>query len=135
MNLNYKINRIIIKIKQFKAKNKYAKAVKKLNTEQLRVFNYIMNIGVTHNEYIKFDPEIDEIMIYMPDMLIVIGNYMVNIDNTHGFIPTEFQNDAYEIMQSLLKKEGHRNRRKLKHEVKIRKRNFMDKISEINIIK
>jgi hypothetical protein len=94
-----------------------------------------MNIGVTHNEYIKFDPEIDEIMIYMPDMLIVIGNYMVNIDNTHGFIPTEFQNDAYEIMQSLLKKEGHRNRRKLKHEVKIRKRNFMDKISEINIIK
>lgn len=128
MNLNYKLNRFYVKHKQNRKARKYKNAIAKLNREQLDVFNYIMKTGVINSENIMFDPEVEETMIVLPEILVTINKYKVTIDNTHGFMPTDFPNDAYEIMESFLKKEGHRVRRKLKHEVKMRKRIFVNNI-------
>ena len=134
MNLGYKLNRFYVRIKLNHKANKYRKAIAKLNREQLEVFNYIMTTGKINSTNIMFDPEIEETLIFLPEILVTITKYKILIDNTHGFMRTDFPNDAYEIMENFLKKEGHRVRRKLKHEVKLRKRAFItDILPTINI--
>lgn len=128
MNLNYRISRFIVRTKQNIRTKKYNNAVAKLNSEQLTVFNLIMEMATKHRACIRFDPEVEETLIVTPDKLFTINKYKVNIDNTHGFLPTHFPNGAYDIMEKKLKKEGHKERRRLKHEVKVRKQEFLDKI-------
>ena len=128
MGLRYKYSKFLISTKQRYKENKYKKALAKLNVEQLKVFNLVMDLAIKNNNCIRFDPKIEETLIVMPEILITITKYKVVIQNSHGFLTTQFRDDAYEIMDEALTKEAHKERRKLKHDVKIRINQFLNKI-------
>ena len=130
MNLSYKYKRFYVQSRlKFRA-NKYKKAIGNLDTEQIKVFSMVMNMAKKNSEDIKFDPESSETLIVLSEMLVTIKPYVVHIDNTHGFRSTRFPQDAYEIMDSILIKEAHRVRRKLKNDVKMRINLFLNKVIE-----
>jgi len=132
MSVAYKYSKLLIKIKQRYKITEYHKAVSKLNAEQLKVFNFILEKAVQNRESIRIDPM--ETLIVLPDILITLVKYKVVIHNAHGFLTTSFQNDAYDIMYEALKKEEYRERRRLKHEVKIRINDFLNRINVIEEI-
>ena len=132
MSITYKYSKTLVKIKQRYKTTEYHKAVGKLNTEQLKVFNFILEKAVQNRESIRIDPE--ETLIVLPDILVTLVKYKVIIHNTHGFLTTSFQNDAYDIMYDVLKKEEYRERRRLKHEVKIRINDFLNRINVVEEI-
>ena len=130
MNLSYIYKRFHVRTKlKFRA-NKYNKAIASLNQEQVKVFHMIMSMAEKNSDDIKFDPESQETLIVLPEMLVTITPYTVHIDNTHGFRSTIFPQDAYEIMDDKLNKEAHRVRRKLKYDVKMRINTFLNNVME-----
>lgn len=132
MNIMYSIKRQIVLYNQKRTKNFEKRAFKKLSTEEIKTFNMVKDIAIKNNSAIKFDPESDEILIILPKMLITLKHQNVEIHNTTGFITVNIPFDAYSILVKIVTKEAHKERRKLKHEVKLRIREFLNKISDNN---
>jgi len=130
MNIMYKIKRLLVKYKQKSNKKNRIKALKALSKEQLTVLTKVNNFAIKNNREIKFDPASDEILIVLPKMLITLKNHTVFVHNTNGFYPCEFPNEAYKLMTDVIYKEAHRERRKLKHEVKERINDFLSRIND-----
>jgi len=130
MNLSYKFKRFIVKKKQNFRYSKNQKAIAMLNQEQEKVFHMVMSLAVKNSKDIRFDPETQETLIVLENMLVTITPYTVHIDNTHGFRSTNFPQEAYEIMDAILNKEAHRVRRKLKYDVKMRINTFLNNVME-----
>ena len=126
MNLSYKYKRFYVRKKlEYRAKKHY-NALIKLNQEQLKVFNMVMSLAKKNSNDIKFVLDTQEILIVLPDMLITLKRFRVYVD----IISTPFPQDIFEIMENELIKEGHRVRRKLKHDVKVRINSFLNNVIE-----
>ena len=130
MILKYKIARIIIKYKKYFIDKNRDRIISKMNKQQLDVFNTIKNIVINNRSSIRFDPLSHEILIVLSDMLITIKSNMIYIDNTTGFLSVEYDIRAHKLLTDFIHSEVHRERRKLKHEVKQRIQDFIKKISE-----
>lgn len=132
LKLMYKVKRLIVKYKQkFKVK-KERRILNGMNKEQTKVFNMVKDIVINNRNCVNFDPYSNEILIVLPSMLITIKHDMVYVDNTSGFLSTKFKLDAHDMLKQFIQAEIHRERRKLKHEVKGRIHNFITKITDEN---
>lgn len=131
MNLKYKYKRFYVRTRLNFKEKKHRKAISMLNQEQLKVFNMVMTLADKNSTDIKFDPETQETLIVLNDMLVTLTPFIVHIDNTHGFRSTIFPENAFEIIDNKLNKEAHRVRRKLKYDVKIRINNFLNNVINI----
>lgn len=128
----YKVRKAIILFKQKVKRKRQRSALKKMNIEQMKVFNMTKEVSIKHNDAIRFDPQSDEILIVLPKMLITLKNDTIYIHNTTGFLTMPIETDAYQMLVDIIEAEAHRERRKLKNEVKQRIGNFLNNI-ESNI--
>ena len=103
--------------------------MKSLTIEQLKLYNMVVSHAIKNNSSIKFDPESDEILIVLPKMLITLKNEYVSIQNTTGFYMDRFPSLPYDILVHIIYKEAHRERRRLKYEVKQRINTFLNKLT------
>ena len=130
MNMMYKFRKAIVLFKQrMKIKSQKA-AFKMMNSEQMEVFNMTKAIAIKHNDAIRFDPHSDEILIVLPKMLITLKNNTIHIHNHTGFLTMSIETAAYEMLATIIEVEAHRERRKLKNEVKQRIVEFLNSIKE-----
>jgi len=130
MNIIYKFRKLIILFKQRNKRRRQASALKKMNSEQMKAFNMVKSFAVKHNDAIRFDPYSDEILILLPKMLITLKNDTIYVHNTTGFLTIPIETAAYEMLVDIIHIESHKERRKLKYEVKQRINDFLTKISE-----
>jgi hypothetical protein len=100
-----------------------------MTKEQTKVYSMVTNYAKKFREDIRFDPESDEILIVMEHMLISLKGEVVHILNSHGFYPSNIPSEAYEILVDVIKKEAHKDRRRLKNDVKIRINKFLNEAS------
>ena len=131
MNIIYKIRKSIVLFKQRVKKRRQVSALKKMNSDQMKAFNMVKSFAIKHNDAIRFDPYSDEILILLPKMLITLKNDTIYLHNTTGFLTVPIETAAYEMLVNIIQIESHKERRKLKYEVKQRINDFLTKISEI----
>lgn len=130
MSLSYKIKKARVRFKHRMIRKRNDIAMKNLSIEQLRVIKQVTEYAVKHNEAIKFDPKSDEILIILPEVLVTLKGETIYIHNTHGFLPMPIPTEAYEMLVEVIEKEAHKERRKLKYEVKQRIHKFLDQLTE-----
>jgi len=128
MKLKYKLKKFYVRIKQRSGEKRKLNALTKLNKEQMKVFNLVSGIAIQDKSSIKFDNQTSEILLILPKMLITLNGNNVSIDNTTGFLSTDFPIDAFYLLVEIINKEAHKERRRLKHEAKLRIHAFIDKI-------
>lgn len=133
MSISYKFSKSMVRFRQRMKRKREKIAFKKISQEQLRVFNMVKDLAVKHNSAIKFDPKSDEILLILPKMLVTLKGETVYIHNTTGFMSMMMPSEVYEILVEHVEKEAHKERRKLKHEVKQRINEFLTKIIETEI--
>ena len=129
MSLSYKIKKARVRFKQNMIQKRNNIAMKHVSIEQSRVIQQVINFAVKYNSAIKFDPKSDEILIILPDVLVTLKGESVYIHNTHGFLPMPIPTEAYEMLVEVIEKEAHKERRKLKYEVKQRIHKFLDELT------
>jgi hypothetical protein len=126
----FKLKRLIVKYKKrIKFKNE-EKIVSRMTKQQLSVFNTVKDVVSKNRSSIMFDPMSRETLVVLPDMLITLKHDMVYIDNTSGFLSVKYDIRAHQLLTNFINSEVHRERRKLKYEVKQRINEFIKKISE-----
>ena len=130
MSLNYKIKKAYVRFKQRARKKGQDMAFKNMSLEQMKVFNMVKDLSVKHNESIRFDPTSNEIIIALTKMLVTLKGETVYIHNTTGFMSMTIPTEAYDYLVEIVEKQAHRERRKLKKEVKDRINEFLNKIIE-----
>ena len=128
MKIKYRIKRIIVRYKQSLRTKRQLKALKKLNSEQSITFLKVKDIAIKNRTAIKFDNESNEILIILPKMLITLIDGTVKIHNTTGFVSIDFPIEGYELLVQVVNREAHKERRKLKYEVKLRILEFINSI-------
>ena len=126
---NFFIKRKLVKLKQSSQRKKLAIAIKSMSSEQEKLYNMVISLAIKNNSAIKFDPESDEILIVLPKMLVTLKDETVIVQNTTGFYTDRFPSLPYDIMVRVIYKEAHRERRRLKYEVKLRINNFLNKLT------
>lgn len=126
MNLNYRLNRLYIRRKLKREQKRRDIALTLLTLEQKRVYNLVKELVKANNEAIRFDLKTNETLITLPHLLIVLQNKKVQLLNTNGFHTEEFPLEVYDSLMDFIVLEGHRYRRKLKQDVKIRINQFLD---------
>jgi len=132
MSINYKIKKAIVRIKQRNRVRIERNALKPLSFQQLKVYNTVIELAKTHQEAIKFDRKTDEILLIFPDKLITLSENTVRIDNTNKFYPINLPTEAYDLMVDYVSIEGHRERRRLKNEVKKNINKFLLEVSSMD---
>lgn len=130
MGLKYKVNKMIVRIRQRSEERNRKIAFEKMNVEQLKVFSLVQDLAIKNNAAIKFDNETTEILIILPKMLITLHGGSISIDNTTGFLTVNLPIEAYDLLVCIVNKEAHKERRRLKFEVKGRIHDFLNKISD-----
>ena len=138
MSIAYKIKKARVRFKQRVIKRGQDMAFKHMSLEQNKVFNMVKDLAIKYNEAIRFDPTSDEIIIAITknlvnvkgEMLITLKGETVYIHNTTGFMSMSIPTEAYEVLVKVVEKQAHRERRKLKKEVKDRINEFLNKIIE-----
>lgn len=133
MNLSYKFAKIAAKIRRhFRMKAKRTRdnvAFKSLSAEQLKVFNIVKDLAMQNNDAIKFDPKSSESLIVIPDKLLVtLKHEQVRIDNSRGFMSINMPSEAFDMLIEIVEAEAHKDRRKIKQDVKNRLHSFLDSI-------
>ena len=132
MSLRYKIKKQVVRYKQRSAKKAQLLALNAMSIEQTKTYNMVKDLAIKHRDCIKFDPYSLEILIVLPKMLITLKSDTVYIHNTNGFLTVSLRTDVYEMLVKIIQIEAHRERRKLKYEVKLRINDFINKITESN---
>jgi len=120
---------MVIRFRQRMKRKREKFAFSHMTKEQMKVYSMVTNYARKFREDIRFDPESDEILIVMEHMLISLKGEVVHILNSHGFYPSSIPSEAYEILVDVIKKEAHKDRRRLKNEVKIRINKFLNEAS------
>jgi hypothetical protein len=138
MALSYKFAKIAARIRRrFRTKTKRSRekvAFKSLSAEQLKVFNIVKDLAMQNNDAIKFDPKSSESLIVIPDKLLVtMKNEQVRIDNSRGFMSIQMPSEAFDMLIEIVEAEAHKDRRKIKQDVKLRLHSFLDDIIENEI--
>lgn len=129
MSIGYKIKKSIVRFRQRMKRKREKFAFSHMTKEQTKVYSMVVNYAKKHREDIRFDPESDEILIVMEHMLVTLKGEVVHILNSHGFYPAPMPSEAYEILIETIKREAHKDRRRLKNEVKLRINNFLNEAS------
>lgn len=124
----YKIKRNIVKYRNRIKQKSIVNSLGKLTTDELNLYNKIAYISKENKKDIRFDPVSNEILITLPNMLIILNNKKVSIYNTTGFLNMELPDDTYNILVGIIQYEAHRERRRLKFETKKRINNFLDEL-------
>jgi len=132
VRIMYRVKRGIVRYKQRIRSHRENKIFIRMNNEQLRIYNMVKDIVINNKSSVKFDPYSNEILIVLPKMLITLKHDMIYVDNTNGFLSIRLDIDAHDMLEKLIHIEIHRERRKLKYEVKGRIHKFIDKVSEEN---
>jgi hypothetical protein len=128
MKLKYKLKKLYVRIKEkSKDKNK-SKILKKFTKEQTKIFNLVSTLAIQDKSSIKFDNQTSEVLLILPKMLITLNGNNVSIDNTTGFLSIDFPIEGFNLLVEVINKEAHKERRRLKHEVKLRIHDFIDNI-------
>lgn len=135
MNINYKLSKLIVRFRQRMKRKNEKIAFDKISAEQIRVFNMVKDLAIKYNSAIKFDPKSDEILFILPKMLVTLRGQTVYIHNTTGFMSMVIPLEAYKILVDIIEKEAHKERRKLKYEVRLRINEFLSKIIETEFLK
>jgi len=130
MNLNYMFLKMRVRFKQRMRRKRNEIANRNLSLEQIKVINMVTEIAIKNNSAIKFDPKSGEVLIILPKMLITLKDEIVYIHNTTGFMSMNIPTEAFEILIESIEKEAHKERRKLKYEVKKRINNFLNNLSD-----
>lgn len=130
MSISYKIKKARVRFKQRAIKKGHDIAFKHMSIEQLKVFNMVVDLATKYNDAIRFDPSSDEIIIALPKMLVTLKGEIVYIHNTTGFMSMSIPTEAYDDLVRVVERHAHRERRKLKKEVKDRINDFLNKIIE-----
>lgn len=131
MKIEYRIKKMIVRFKHRAARKRLNYAFKVLSVEQLKVYNIVKEVAEKNNDAIRFDPKTEEILINIPDKLLVtMRGGDVRIDNSKGFMLITMPTEAYELLVEIAEKEAHKDRRKLKKDVKNRLHSFLDNIAE-----
>lgn len=131
MKIEYRIKKMIVRFKHRAARKRLNYAFKVLSVEQLKVYNIVKEVAEKNNDAIRFDPKTEEILINIPDKLLVtMRGGDVRIDNSKGFMLITMPTEAYELLVEITEKEAHKDRRKLKKDVKNRLHSFLDNIAE-----
>lgn len=128
MSISYKIKKARVKFRQKTIKRGHDIAFRHMSIEQFKVFNMVKDLATKYNEAIRFDPTSDEIIIALTKMLVTLKGETVYIHNTTGFMSMTIPTEAYEELVRIVQKNAHRERRKLKKEVKDRINEFLNKI-------
>lgn len=123
--------RMIVKLRQKKRRMVYETAVSELLREELQLFNTVLDISKTHRDKIRFDPFSSEILIVVNEehILVTLTNQTVSIENTNGFLSFKLPSKAYDLLVSKIEKDAHSERLALKYGVKMRIREFLNKIN------
>lgn len=130
MSINYKIKKVRVRLRQSAIKKGHNMAFKHMSLEQLKVFNMVKDVATKYNDAIRFDPKSDEIIIALTKMLVTLKGETVYIHNTTGFMSMTIPTEAFEELVRIVERHAHRERRKLKKEVKDRINEFLNKIIE-----
>lgn len=130
MSINYKIKKMVIRFRQRMNRKRETLALRNMSYEQMQIFNNVKELASKNSSSIRFDPKSDEILIVLHQKLVTLKGETVYIHNTRGFIPIIIPTEAYELLVEIIHKIAHRERRKLKHEVKQRIREFLSNINE-----
>jgi len=128
-NIKYFIKRKLVNFKKASNKKKEEIAMKSLTSEQQKLYNVIISLAKKNNKAIKFDPESDEILIVLFETLITLKNECIIYQNTNDFYTDKFPSLPYEILVRVIYKEAHRERRRLKYEVRQRINVFLNKLT------
>lgn len=132
MRIMYKIRKLIVRYKQRIKSYRENKIFSKMTNEQLRIYNMVKDIVINNRSSVKLDPYSNEILIVLPKMLITLKHDMIYVDNTNGFLSIRLNMVAHDMLKKLIYTEIHRERRKLKYEVKGRIHDFIDKVAKEN---
>ena len=112
--------------------NKNKNAMKLMNNDQLRAFHLVERVSSKCPEciyYDKFDGE-SETLLTQKRLLITLHNKAVSIDNHKGFHTEYLPEESFNLLMRIVDKNAHRFRRKLKYEVRLNIRAFMDSIDK-----
>lgn len=134
MSVNYKIKKLMVRLKQRSRKKRENFAFKHLNHDELNAFNTVKNLAVTYNDYIKFDPKAHETMIAVKELkiLVILKQEVVYIKNTNKFVTMPMPTEAYELLIEIIEFQAHRERRKLKKEVSDNLGDFLNDINKLS---
>jgi len=131
-NLRYKLKRWLVRYKQRSEEKSQKMALRGMSIEQIKVLNLVKDLASKNPSAIKFDPYSLEIIIALSNILIVLKNDTIHISDINGFLSIIFRSDAYEMLINFIKKEAHRERRKLKYKSKEKIYELIEKISQGN---
>ena len=123
--------RLMVKFRQKKRRMVYETAVSELLREELQLFNTVLEISKTYRDKIRFDPFSSEILIVVNEehILVTLTNQTVSIENTNGFLSFKLPGRVYDLLVSKIEKDAHSERLALKYGVKMRIREFLNKIN------
>lgn len=130
MNLDYKVRRLRVEWRARAREKDYKKAISELTLEQKDIFDIIEGLSKSTPSCIKFDPEVDKSMLEAPNVLITLRSPKVFVLNSHGFHTEVFSKDTFDVLESIVKREAHRDRRKLEREGRNRVRAFLANTKE-----
>jgi len=123
--------RTMVRLRQRKRKLELDSAINELQREELQLFNTVLELSKKHRDKIRFDPFSSEILIAVNEehILVTLTNQTVSIDNTNGFLSFKLPGKAYHLLVSKIEKDAHSERLALKYGVKMRIKEFLNKIN------
>ena len=126
---NYRILRINVHTRQKKNKLIRNSGYKLLTKEEFAMVKKIETLAIKYRKGIQFDPQAQETLIITPNILIVLKQKgHIDINNHHGFAQMVIPDSAFNLLMMIIEREAHRERRRLKNEVKQSLKAFIDKI-------
>lgn len=124
----YKIKRYMVKSKLDLDKRNEINILNKLNSEQIKIYNLILKIASKHADCIKFNPESDEILFFLPDMLIEMKDFTIKI-NGEGFLQMNLPMSSYNLLLKKIYRYSNKDRRKLLFASKQKLNLFINKLT------
>lgn len=100
----------------------------RLNSEQIKIYNLILKIASKHADCIKFNPESDEVLFFLPDMLIEMKDFTIKI-NGEGFLQMNLPMSSYNLLLKKIYKYSNKDRRKLLFASKQKLNLFINKLT------
>lgn len=127
-NIKWTLNRWYVKQRQFWRALEDNSAYKDLDSSELSVVKKVEMLAIANKQAIRFDPTTNETLIVLDDLLVTLQNQHIKIDNHQGFSHITVPSKAYDKLLTIIRREAHRERRRLKYQVKQNLQKFINKI-------
>jgi hypothetical protein len=128
--LNYRILRMNVRTRQRRNRAVINSGYKLLTKEEFDMVKKIEELAIKFNDKIKFDPEADEVIIDIPDILVVLKKKgRIEVNNHDGFAQMTIPDNAFNLLMMIINREAHRDRRRLKYKSKQNLNAFIKKIN------